>query len=797
MIELRSRVARLWSMPAALRAVRAALVVPGLFALTAKGIGNPDMATFAAFGGFATLVMASFGGSRRDKLVAHFGLAVVGSVLLTIGTAVHTVVWLAVAVTLLVGFAVLFAGVIGPNVAAGGTAALLTFVLPAASPGTMEAIPSRLAGWWLASVVGTIAVLLISPRPSTDGVRTAAGTLARALADRLDAALAECAAAGSAVASATTPLHAGASPSASSTTPSMSAATTVASAATPSRSGAATSASSTTASAPAATAVGPAAMSPRSQATASQSTAEAARAAAIEAKLRLLELFNAGPNRPTGLTAADQALAGMVGVLDWITGVMDDCLTEHADLRVQVDVEKELFVTTASMLRDVAGLLDGSGSDLRCGADLDRLDRALEQSVTALRHMNTAAPDYADAVDVSFHARTIGFGARTAAFQALTAAGQIDGMDESATTAAELPSPWRRLGILSAVGGVTLGHASLRSVWFLNSMRGAVGLAAATAVADLSGVQHAFWVVLGTLSVLRTSASTTGATALRALVGAGIGFVVGAALLLAIGTGPVAMWIALPVVSLIAAYAPGVAPFAIGQAAFTLTVSVLYNLIVPVGWQVGVLRVQDVAIGCLVSVVVGALFWPRGAGQVVRDDLSDAFHQGGHYLAGSVEWALGLRTTPPEEARTRTADMRLDEAVRGYLAERGTKRMPREHLWRLVTGTTRLRLTAQSLAGLPHPDAEPDPVSQALHAQSAQLALWFDELGDSLVGHAPLPAATLTPPELDTIAATASVSVLPCTLWVEQHIQHVNPHLAELVEAADELARQRALPWWK
>jgi hypothetical protein len=39
MIELRSRTAALWSVPAALRAVRAALVAPGLFALTAKGIG--------------------------------------------------------------------------------------------------------------------------------------------------------------------------------------------------------------------------------------------------------------------------------------------------------------------------------------------------------------------------------------------------------------------------------------------------------------------------------------------------------------------------------------------------------------------------------------------------------------------------------------------------------------------------------------------------------------------------------------------------------------------------------------
>jgi hypothetical protein len=44
-------------------------------------------------------------------------------------------------------------------------------------------------------------------------------------------------------------------------------------------------------------------------------------------------------------------------------------------------------------------------------------------------------------------------------------------------------------------------------------------------------VQHGFWVVLGTLSVLRSNAVATGSTVLRALLGTAAGFVVGAALL--------------------------------------------------------------------------------------------------------------------------------------------------------------------------------------------------------------------------------------------------------------------------
>src|SRR5205085_10467895 len=71
-----------WSRAAALRAVRATIVMPGLFALTFKVFGSLQMALFAGFGSFATLVLVGFTGTARDKLRAHVGLAVAGSVLL-------------------------------------------------------------------------------------------------------------------------------------------------------------------------------------------------------------------------------------------------------------------------------------------------------------------------------------------------------------------------------------------------------------------------------------------------------------------------------------------------------------------------------------------------------------------------------------------------------------------------------------------------------------------------------------------------------------------------------------------
>ena len=184
----------------------------------------------------------------------------------------------------------------------------------------------------------------------------------------------------------------------------------------------------------------------------------------------------------------------------------------------------------------------------------------------------------------------------------------------------------RRAASIAGAMGVLTRHASFRSVWF-RQPRGSLALAAAVLVADLSSVQHGFWVVLGTLSVLRTNAASTESTALRALGGTVLGFVLGALLLLGIYTSTPALWAALPIAVAVAAYAPGALPFTFGQAAFQLVVLVLFNLLAPAGWRVGLLRVEDVAIGCLVSLVVGVLFWPRGAASVVGDDLADAFRR--------------------------------------------------------------------------------------------------------------------------------------------------------------------------
>ena len=742
--------------------MRAVLVIPPLFALTFEGFGNLQMALFAAFGGFATLVMASFGGTGRDKVIAHFGLAVIGSLGLVVGTAVTGITWLAVLVTIPVTFGIFFAGVAGPNAASGVTAALLPYVLPVATPGTVGMIPDRLAGWWLASVVSTAVVLLI-PAPSPgDRLRAAAAGSAHALAAHLEAS---------------------------------------------------------------------------ARGTATVDDIKACQAA----KHQLMTAFASTPYRPVGLATADQGLASVVQLLEWCTALFADATDGHPNLDQAAPPDRDLVGQAAAVLGQAGDLLaDGTSA----APDIDAMDR--QREAAAAFHQSATDRDI-DSVEIvaryAFHAQAIALVVRNIVADALIATRRADPETIAARrrgwygaqpegTVAE-----RRAASISGALGVLTRHASFRSVWFLNSLRGSLALAAAVLVADLSSVQHGFWVVLGTLSVLRTNAASTESTALRALGGTVLGFVLGALLLLGIGTSTPALWAALPIAVAVAAYAPGALPFTFGQAAFTVVVLVLFNLLAPAGWRVGLLRIEDVAIGCLVSLVVGVLFWPRGAASVVGDDLADAFRRGAAYLTQAVDWALGSRHEPPDAgAAAVTAGIRLDEALRGFLAEQGAKRVSKEDLWMLVMASMRLRLTAYSLAGMKAPEHLGQHKKRgtgyartALTQATADLCDFYERVA-ALVGR-PVAGQVLLPVKVPSFTgldgsgparpADSEVTVMsragdadgleqdrdlvrvitaphhPHLLWVHEHLQHLSSHAPAIAAPASHVAEQRRVPWWR
>src|SRR5207253_3456950 len=91
-----------------------------------------------------------------------------------------------------------------------------------------------------------------------------------------------------------------------------------------------------------------------------------------------------------------------------------------------------------------------------------------------------------------------------------------------------------------------------------------------------------------------------------------------------------------PLAVLLGSYAPRAISFAAGQAGFTVVLFVLFNLIQPVGWRVGLVRIEDVAIGFAISLGVGLLFWPRGAAALLRENLAAAYARNADFVVATT-----------------------------------------------------------------------------------------------------------------------------------------------------------------
>ena len=214
----------------------------------------------------------------------------------------------------------------------------------------------------------------------------------------------------------------------------------------------------------------------------------------------------------------------------------------------------------------------------------------------------------------------------------------------------------------------------------------------------------------------------------------------------------------------------------------------LYNLIAPVGWRVGELRVEDVAIGVAVSAVVGVFFWPRGVTAVVAEDLADAFHSGGIYLVQATAWALGIRRERPDgAARAVAAGNRLDDALRGLLSEQGTKRVRKEDVWLLESAALRVRLVAYALAREVSPERSRGEGPRTVMAESVRLAGEYDALAARL-GHTPdTVAEELAGLDLGTSVHSAEDGQL---VWIELHLDHLANNLEEIAQPARSLAER-------
>ena len=451
--------------------------MPAMFALGDKVIGNPQVATFAAFGSFAMLLLVDFGGPMAERLQAQAALAVTGGVFVCLATLASQTAWLAAVAMAVVGFGVIFAGVVSSVLAGATTALLLAFILPVSLAAPASAVPDRLAGWGMAAGVALVATAFLWPAPARDRLRGAAAAACRALAARLRAGVAYLLSGmdeqfaldrDHAVAQADQAVEALRS----------------AFLATPYR--------------------------PTGLSTPARTTVRL-----VDELIWLNSVvIQPGLHRDGVNRAALRVKEAAAAVLDRAADLLDSRGGSSDELDAALT---ELAAAHAKMQEGDASTAEPAGP------------AAVEPS----RASDPAAggepvSEFITSLDPAFRAEELSY------------AVSLIARNVELTAAAERRS-WRERwlgrqpegvpGTLSAARERITSYLEPHSVWLHNSLRGAAGLGLAVLAARLTGVQHSFWVVLGALSVLRSNALNTGQDAVRAMLGTVAGFIVGAALL--------------------------------------------------------------------------------------------------------------------------------------------------------------------------------------------------------------------------------------------------------------------------
>jgi hypothetical protein len=159
------------------RSVRAAIVVPSIFALSLIAIKQPEMAGFAVFGTFAQQVLVNYDSAGTARYAQSAMLTIFGAAIISVGVLASTSAWVAVGGAATVGFLSELPSIGRWRLAPLRTALLLAFMLAVATPAHGHAVFLYLAGWLLAGAIAQPALLLIWTRSqkssaSDEGMRT-------------------------------------------------------------------------------------------------------------------------------------------------------------------------------------------------------------------------------------------------------------------------------------------------------------------------------------------------------------------------------------------------------------------------------------------------------------------------------------------------------------------------------------------------------------------------------------------------------------------------------------------------
>ena len=204
-------------------------------------------------------------------------------------------------------------------------------------------------------------------------------------------------------------------------------------------------------------------------------------------------------------------------------------------------------------------------------------------------------------------------------------------------------------------------NATLRSPWARHALRTGIALALAAALVEVVEISHGYWVLLGVVSVLRVDAASTGAQAIRAVVGAFIGVLIGLLIATQGAANPDLLWVLTPVAAFFVGWAPRAVGALAGQAAFSAFVMILLAAESwPPQYATAIDRVVDIGVGVATAAVVSLLMWPTRMVPALRISLASAVSAAIDYLHLAVQRVLGQATA--------------EELRRAWVADRATVR---------------------------------------------------------------------------------------------------------------------------
>ncbi len=385
------------------------------------------------------------------------------------------------------------------------------------------------------------------------------------------------------------------------------------------------------------------------------------------------QAYVATAKRPAGPARRDRAFAQLLIDLQRIVDIVERPFYQHRAVVVpQIPERDRLAASAVAALRSSADVLTGGAApDLRAVEDARMAHRAtLDQWAAVELRAGTPADQVLDGLDVDHTMRVIAYLTIALGSNAMiTVGGRPEQQVLLPASAAD------ELGLGGAVGRIfetIRTHLDPTSTVLQGSLRIAVGLSIAVLVSNRLGLQHGFWTVLGTLQVLRSNALGTGRTTVEAIAGNLVGVVIGGLFSAVAVNNPLLLAAVLPLAIFIAAYASGAIGFAAGQAAFSVLLLILFNLIAPTGWHLGVVRIEDLLIGVAISIVVGLLLWPQGVRRALARSMARFYRATASYLDQAFDHMLGLeplnRINPLRPIAVQAGE-RAGEAFDAYINE--------------------------------------------------------------------------------------------------------------------------------